>query len=374
MKSIILSVFIGIVTINVQAEPLKTGSKAPELQISEWVKNGPVKLADGKGEKTYIIEFWATWCPPCRRSIPHLSALQKKYKEKGLVVVGISREDLGTVKKFVATQEDMDYNVGVDTDGAAYKKYMEGVQGIPHAFVVDKQGIVVWSGHPMEVDNMLDGILDGTFDIDAGKKAADLQEQLQSDIQGNDMDAALKTAREILMITPDDERAMQVVQYIYQQKGEIQTAIAFIDQLITTHPAKSKPYTAKLELLKAVGDAEGIKTTAAQYIEQFNDNASKLNSIAWILLNDIPFSMRPLAEALGAAEKAVKLAPESDKVLHAAYMDTLARCYYAVGRLDKAVQSQSEAVALVKGTDEEQGLTATLKFYKEVSELGKKIE
>ena len=68
------------------------GDEAKALKISDWVKGDAVDLAKGKGEKIYVVEFWATWCPPCLTTIPHLTELQKKFKDQGVVVIGVSGE------------------------------------------------------------------------------------------------------------------------------------------------------------------------------------------------------------------------------------------------------------------------------------------
>ena len=101
---------------------------------------------DLKG-KVAIVEFWATWCPPCRASIPHLNEINKKFKDKGLVVVGITDEKRETVEKFQKTLP-MEYNVAIG--GAEIEKKI-GINGIPHAFIVGKDGKVVWQGHPMQL-------------------------------------------------------------------------------------------------------------------------------------------------------------------------------------------------------------------------------
>jgi thiol-disulfide isomerase/thioredoxin len=98
--------------------------------------------------KVTIVEFWATWCPPCRQSIPHLNKLYEKFKDQGLIIIGISKEKKQTVKDFLK-QQPMNYFPAIDTNGA----YSAGfkITGIPHAILVDKSGKVVWEGHPMSL-------------------------------------------------------------------------------------------------------------------------------------------------------------------------------------------------------------------------------
>jgi len=117
------------------------GKKAPELVTEKWLTDKP----ETKG-KVVLIDFWATWCPPCRESIPELNDLQKKFKEN-LVVIGISNEPEKTIADF-RTKTQMNYALAIDTLSRTSK--VVGVKGIPHVVIMSTDGIVRWQGFPLD--------------------------------------------------------------------------------------------------------------------------------------------------------------------------------------------------------------------------------
>ena len=126
------------------------GEAPPAIKIDEWLSAKP----DSAG-KPILLEFWATWCPPCRKSIPHLNEIYEKYKDKNLVIIGVSDEDPAAVKTF-QKGTPMNYPNGISKD--LVQQY--GVTGIPHAFLIGKDGKLLWRGHPMQ---LTDAILEGAL-------------------------------------------------------------------------------------------------------------------------------------------------------------------------------------------------------------------
>jgi thiol-disulfide isomerase/thioredoxin len=115
-----------------------------EINAKGWLNSEAVTLEKLKG-KVVIVEFWATWCPPCRASIPHLIDLRNKLDKSKVEIIGLTDEPLSKVEKF-AKDMKMNYTVGYgSTSGEAY-----GVNGIPHAFVIGPDGKIAWDGHPMD--------------------------------------------------------------------------------------------------------------------------------------------------------------------------------------------------------------------------------
>ena len=138
-----------------------TEIKAAPLEGLTYIKGDAVSsFEEGK---VYVVEFWATWCPPCIQSIPHLTEIQNEFKNKGVTVIGITNETANIVKPFVEKMADeISYSVALDTQGTAGKKYMTafGQRGIPTAFVVDGKGNVAWYGHPMDgLDTVLERLV-----------------------------------------------------------------------------------------------------------------------------------------------------------------------------------------------------------------------
>lgn len=122
------------------------GAQAPDFKL-ETVGGGSVQLADLRGQAV-IVDFWDTWCPPCRRALPHLQELQDQYAGK-LTVVGVAfgRDGQDAVAKFLA-ERNMTFTCALmDADFTTAAAY-GGVQSIPTTFLIDPEGVIreIWVG------------------------------------------------------------------------------------------------------------------------------------------------------------------------------------------------------------------------------------
>lgn len=130
--------------VNVPAFPLRN---------LHFIQGSSVTLPQSTPHPVYVLESWATWCPPCRQTIPHLNSLAQQFQNRGVVFVGITSEtDEAKIKQFVAGMgNNMKYPVALDKSHEmdAYARHFNA-QGIPHAYLVDCMGVVRWHGHPAE--------------------------------------------------------------------------------------------------------------------------------------------------------------------------------------------------------------------------------
>lgn len=114
------------------------------LEGSSWlpnVQNNKVRLQDLKG-KAVILNFWASWCVSCKQEAMQIEAFWKRYREQGIVVLGIAIQDLPESAKEFAKIHGKTYPLAIDESGKTSIDY--GVYGVPETFVINPEGVIVY--------------------------------------------------------------------------------------------------------------------------------------------------------------------------------------------------------------------------------------
>ncbi len=149
------------------AEKDLRGRPAPACEVASWLTEEPSREG-----KVLLFDFWATWCPPCRRLIPELNDWQERFADD-LVVIGISAEESATVQDFLERTQ-VDYALALDPEKRMSQAI--GVEGLPHVVVVDSQGIVRWQGFPLsDEDRLTTATLERIIELDRRQREAKRQ-------------------------------------------------------------------------------------------------------------------------------------------------------------------------------------------------------
>jgi thiol-disulfide isomerase/thioredoxin len=335
------------------AASLNVGDPAPKLQTGKFVQGDPVtEFAPGKA---YVMEFWATWCGPCRASIPHLNEKYTKFKDKGLIVIGQNcwEKDESLVAPFVKTMGDkMTYRVALDDkEGNEKGKMAEtwmaaaGQNGIPAAFLIDTTGHIAWIGHPMNLqEKTIEDVLAGTYDIKAAAAAAEkekaeqeknapqlkaLSQKLQEAMQNKDWDGAMSSLDELAKLVPAG-----MAENVSMVRFKILVG--------------KKDYPAAYKLIRQISDAH-------------KDDPMVQNNLAWMIVTDKSIGHPDLDLAQSMAQRAADGAKEPAQ--KSMFLDTLARVKFMQGSKEEAIALQQKALAQA-GDDSKDKLQKTLDSYK----------
>ena len=282
---------------------LTIGDKAPAMEVGALVKGAATDLRKG----VHVVEFWATWCDPCKKSIPHLTEMARRYRGRvdftGVSVWEEGGDQLGQVRRFVAAMGDrMDYNVVWDGAGKAMAtNWLTAAKqdGIPAAFLV-RDGTVLWIGQPTEgLDEAIARTLAGTFDVAAARAEMDertaerakvdaqraeltkLMQPVFQAMQKKDYDAALDAVARLRSDRPDLKGSFDRTEFsILLTSGspklvgfasrvaadpqtDPQTLRFFAGALLEPRiPVENPDYAAALTFAKAAAERTGMKDPA----------------------------------------------------------------------------------------------------------------
>lgn len=318
-------------------ELLTIGSDAPALDIEHWVQDGGGKfeaVREFKAGKVYVVEFWATWCPPCIQSMPHLAELQERYGDK-VQIVSISDEDLERVEAFL--ERDVDgkdmtfrkltsvYCLTTDPDRSVYQDYMNAAEqgGIPTAFIVGKDAKIEWIGHPMDLDETLSQVVEDKWDRDAYAAEIAAQQKMQ-------------------------EEMGQIMQLVGAAKFD--EALAGLDKLLAEFDSLDLKIF-KLQVLAQAGKSKQAEEHLSAIFQGARTEAVQTDMVAWNvyqmaaqgLLED-PALVDIAVKAAGAAAKGASEASEKSSLL-----DTIAHLIAHQGSIDEAIQIERQALELSTG-------------------------
>jgi len=122
------------------ALPAQAAKPAPNFTLPSVVGNGKISLSNYKGRVIYL-DFWATWCPPCRKSFPWMDDMQAQYDDAGLTIIAVSIDRNRELAERFVQQMEPGFKVVHDPASAVSRKY--GVSAMPTSYLIDRDGNIV---------------------------------------------------------------------------------------------------------------------------------------------------------------------------------------------------------------------------------------
>ena len=214
-----------------QNSTLEVGNKVGDLRVGKWIKGYPFKQF--KKGKVYVLEFWSTWCLPCKAAMPHISSLAQKYSDR-VVITGINIREkkntsIETISRFVENMgSKILYNIVLEDERYTQSDWIiaSGSQsyGIPITFIINTDGRLAWIGNPSKLSDVLYKILNNQWDLDKEiatrtefknlkKSETQLRNKILSYIDDFPINMDIHKADSILSIIDKDVRILPKLEY-----------------------------------------------------------------------------------------------------------------------------------------------------------------
>jgi thiol-disulfide isomerase/thioredoxin/tetratricopeptide (TPR) repeat protein len=272
------------------ATTLEAGDPVPLWKPGKWIQGKPVKkLNPGTA---YLVEFWASWCEPCRISIPYLDEIHKRYRNKGLVVIGqdCREQDDGQIAPFMKLMKNkMTYPLALEAKPGLGKGRMaqewlmaSGRDSLPTAFLVDTNGRIAWIGHPLALkEQLIEDVLAGTFDAQKvaaqrarEREARELFKQASDLVKNDKLAEAEEPLNHLLSETNDD--ADQMVQFLTMRANVLartahwEQAAADLKQVLKIDPSDFWNWSMLTPLLIQSGNTADYRSHCKAMLDRFN--------------------------------------------------------------------------------------------------------
>jgi peroxiredoxin len=137
---ILVVMFLVVWLQSAKYEPLTVGKVAPDFELPD-LNDKEIRLSDYRG-KVVFLNFWATWCKPCREEMPSMEVLYKNFEKDGLVILAVSIDRVTTKKEIPPFVKSLSltFPVLVDSWGQTDKRYK--LMGVPETYIIDREGIL----------------------------------------------------------------------------------------------------------------------------------------------------------------------------------------------------------------------------------------
>ena len=353
MKKLLWAVLCGAFVL---ASGADAGKPQPRLQTAKWY----FRTATAAGPLECTVLFDVTG-ENAREILHMLESLQEEYQ---IPIQAVAINAITQTDSFAAATGP--YRIGLAADDRLKTRntLAENESLFPYA-VLSKDGVVVWSGHPTELDSVIGQVKADKISLSRQKRVESLRKQLQMAIQSGLPHVVASTADKILKESPSDRIAIQAKIMALASGGRNAEIPEFVRKLCADDPQDLQLRLMQMDLLLRDGDNAGFLRAVEQFSRDFTKPEPKLVRPVAFIVENTPYGLLMPELVMGLAQRAleaVKADPQS--LLHAIACETLARVRAEQGDFAEAVKLQEQALPMRLKTPQEAAAKQRLEYYR----------
>jgi thiol-disulfide isomerase/thioredoxin len=359
----------------IEPKPLKIGSVAPHIDAEFCFRKSEIKklkMEKYQEDTIYVIEFWATWCPPCIAAMPLMEKVQGEFADRKVRLISLSNESKEKLEEFLAKvipnssgKTYMDFTevfaIACDPDQSAYNDFMatSGNFSVPKIFIVGKQGRVEWIGEHGELRTTLEAILSSTWDQAAFARKYEIRQKVGLAIRRMS-EFRNRHAKDPDAVVQEIDKELATIGQVDEPQTQILTGFR-IQTLVGCGRFAEADRSIREGFKAARGNVEAVGVLAS-FLPQLPENDElDRTSIVQLAVNELENTAS--TDSLAAAMRELNISMESQSKL------LQARLYVWAGLISRAEEAAELAKKLAVGTSTESVAEASLQEIKKMRGL-----
>lgn len=356
-----LSFFSGIL-LSLPLAGIDAGKNMPALRVRSWITQGT------RVSNVHALECVTLFDVTTRDSLPMLRMLEELQNRFSLPFSAIALNGGKLLQQFCRVNGPFTIALAQD-EGQRNRNILAGKESLfPYSILV-KEGRVLWTGHPTELEQVITLVLAGKFSLPAQRKVESLRRELQMAIQSGLPHVIDQTADKILAVSKSDRIAIQAKLMALNSSGRGRAVLPFLRKVCQENPKDIQLRILEMDMMLRQGAVDVFVQSVERFVKEFSVSDDGFITAAAYIIENAPYGVLMPSLMLSLAQKAythslsVNKGTKKKRVSFAVACETLARVRAVLGDFKEAVRLQKEALAVRKGSRQEKAAGARLRYY-----------
>ena len=357
---LVLTLLAGVMLLPLSG--IDAGKNMPSLRVRNWLSAGNISLSGQTMECVTLLDVTT------HDALPALRMLENLQDRFGFSFCAIALNNDKMVQAFFNANRPFSIAFAQDEAQKNRRVLANKVSLFPYSILV-KEGKVLWTGHPTELENVISQVQSGVFSLSRQRKVESLRRELQMAIQSGLPAVIEQSAGKILAISKSDRIAIQAKLMALNVPGRQKEILPFLRKVCQENPKDIQLHILEMDMMRRQGAGNAFVAAVERFVKEFSAGQHGFIPAAAYIIENAPYGilmpslMETLAQKAYTEALAVNKNRKKKTLSYGIACETLARVKAVLGDFKEAVRLQKEALSLRKGTRQEAAARTRLLYY-----------